>query len=361
MSKVQKSRLGRGLSSLIPTSRLPVEVEVVPLNLAERPLGAPSPDALVPARHAPGTPFTATSPGSTPVSTGTEPPSTGDTSAAASARPMADAASAAGQPLMIPPDSIHPNPHQPRQSMDEAKGAELASSIKSSGIIQPIIVRKLDGNVYQLIAGERRWRAAKLAGLPTVPAIVREVSSYEQAQMALIENIQREDLNPIERAQSYRTLIDQLGLTQAELAVRLGEDRSSIANHLRLLDLNDHVQELVRSAKLTLGHAKLLAGVNDPVEQDRLANLVLSQDLSVRNLERLLANPEVPTGRSRHEASPPSAHLQDLERNLTRQLGLRVQVKSGAKKGRGRLVIHYGSLGQFDGLIARLGVRTADE
>jgi ParB family chromosome partitioning protein len=272
------------------------------------------------------------------------------------ARPLSDNAAPGGQPLLLSPDRIHPNPHQPRQSVDEAKVAELAASIKSTGMIQPVIVRKTGDEVYQLIAGERRLRAAKLAGLSTVPAIVREVSSYEQAQMALVENIQREDLNPIDRAQSYRTLMDQLGLTQAELASRLGEDRSSIANHLRLLELNDPVRELVRSGKLSLGHAKLLAGVNDPVEQQRLANLVLAQELSVRNLERLLAEPATAPA-SHPKVVAPSAHLQDLERSLTRQLGLRVQLRSGGKKGRGRVIIHYADLDQFDGLMAKLGVQ----
>jgi ParB family chromosome partitioning protein len=174
--------------------------------------------------------------------------------------------------------------------------------------------------------------------------------------MALVENIQRENLNPIDRAQAYRTLMNQLGLTQAELAGRMGEDRSSIANHLRLLDLAEPVQAMIGDGRLTLGHAKVLAGVPDVLEQERLANLVVSQGLSVRNLERLLqdgakAPAEVP-------AAPKSsaAHLLDLEKSLSGQLGMRVQVRSAAKKGKGRLVIHYGSLDQFDELLNRLGV-----
>jgi ParB family chromosome partitioning protein len=233
--------------------------------------------------------------------------------------------------------------------------------MKSNGVIQPVVVRQVGDSAtggppatYQLIAGERRYRAAKLAGLDTIPAIVRHhVDSFTQAQMALVENIQREDLNPLDRAQGYRTLLDQLGLTQAELATRLGEDRSSIANFLRLLELAPPVQALVRDGRLSTGHAKLLAGVGDRAEQERLANLVVTQDLSVRNLERLLAGAApVPAPK----AAPVSAHVLDLEKNLARQLGMRVQVCSG-KKGQGRVVIHYASLDQFDELLGRLGIQ----
>jgi ParB family chromosome partitioning protein len=248
--------------------------------------------------------------------------------------------------------SIVPNPHQPRRSFDDASLAELAASIRSTGLIQPILVRQV-GQQYQLIAGERRLRAAKLAGLDSIPVVIRDVDSVTQAQMGLIENIQREDLNPIDRALGYRTLIEQLGLTQAELASRMGEDRSSIANFLRLLDLAEPVRHMVRDGRLSVGHAKLIAGVSDLLEQERLANLVLLQGLSVRNLERLMKEAPKPQQRT---SQPPSPHIQDLEKNLARQLGLRVQVRSAAKKGKGKLIIHYASLDQFDELLSRLGV-----
>ena len=333
MSEVQKpkSRLGRGLSSLISISA-PVEAEVPPLDLS---VGEP-PRPTAPKATAPLTaPDTPATPGV--------------------------------RPTELPLTSIAPNPHQPRRAFDEAGLAELAASMKANGVIQPIVVRHVTGTptagrgastaseqgTYQLIAGERRFRAAKLAGLSTIPAIVRDdIDSFTQAQMALVENIQREDLNPLERAQGYRTLLDQLGLTQAELSARLGEDRSSIANFLRLLDLADSVQTLVREGRLSMGHAKLLAGA-ERSEQERLAKLVVAQELSVRNLERLLAgSPVTPTTK----ASPASPHVQDLEKTLARQLGMRVQVKS-MKKGKGRLVIHYASLDQFDELLGRLGVQ----
>ena len=322
MAEVQKpkSRLGRGLSSLISISA-PVEAEIPPLDLS-------------PSDTPPGKPPTQT-PGTAVQST---PPGT--------------------RPAELPLDAIAPNPHQPRRAFDDAGLAELASSMKSNGVIQPVVVRQVTDTsgigqtTYQLIAGERRFRAAKLAGLETIPAIIRDVDSFTQAQMALVENIQREDLNALDRPQGYRALLDQLGLTQAELAVRLGEDRSSIANFLRLLDLSPPVQALVREGRLSVGHAKLLVGA-ERSEQERLANLVVAQELSVRNLERLLAGaPVTPAAK----ASPVSAHVQDLEKTLARQLGMRVQVKS-MKKGKGRLVIHYASLDQFDELLGRLGVQ----
>jgi ParB family chromosome partitioning protein len=207
---------------------------------------------------------------------------------------------------------------------------------------------------YQLIAGERRLRAAKLAGLATLPAIIREVDPFKQAQMALIENVQREDLNPIDRAQAYRSLIEQLGLTQAELASRLGEERSTVANYLRLLDLSEPVREMVRAGNLSLGHAKILAGISDPQQQQELAERVVGQELSVRNLERILTEP---VAAPKSAPAEPSPHIRDLEGTLSSQLGLRVQVRSGAAKGKGRVVIHYGSLDQFDQLLERLGVK----
>jgi len=288
-----------------------------------------------------------------------------------SATPAAESAAPGGgvgtmpglKVLEIALDAIVPNPHQPRRQFAEAALNELAESLKSTGLIQPIIVRPLPGQAgkYQLIAGERRWRAAQRATLPTVPAIVRDIDSATQAQMALIENIQREDLNPLDRAHAYQTLIKTMGLTQAELAGRLGEDRSTITHFVRLLDLPEPVQHFVQDGRLSMGHAKLLAGVPDPAEQHRLAQLVVDQSLTVRNLERLVQ--EVPSAKAtpnaKEESRPtPSAHLQDLERTLSRQLNLRVQIRPSNRKGHGRLVLHYTSLDQFDDLMGRMGVRT---
>jgi ParB family chromosome partitioning protein len=318
MSKLQKakSRLGRGLSSLISVSELPVENDV-----AAEPMG-------------------------------------GETAATPTADASPAPTSSVVDPAQIPVEQIAANPHQPRRSFDERTLADLAASLKTNGLIQPVIVRRTETG-YELVAGERRLRAAKLAGLATVPVIVREIDAFTQAQWALVENVHREDLNPLDRAAAYRALIDQLGLTQAELATRLGEDRSTIANFLRLLELAEPVKELIRDGKLTLGHAKVLAGVADILEQEQLANLAVAQDLSVRNLERLVESAPQPAATPR-EAKAVSPHLQQLEKSFARQLGMRVQIRSGANKSKGRVVIHYGSLDQFDQLLERLGV-TADE
>lgn len=264
-------------------------------------------------------------------------------------------ATAPAAPVELPVDQIRPNPHQPRRQFNEESLAALANSMKAAGVIQPVVVRQV-GNSYELIAGERRLRAAKLAGLTTIPALIRETDAITQAQLALIENIQREDLNPIDRAEGYRLLIDQLGLTQAELATRLGEDRSSIANYLRLLDLQEDVRQHLCHGRLSVGHAKVLLAVQDPAEQSRLADLAVKQDLSVRNLERVVSHgpSAIPTRQTR---PAPSAHILDLEKSIARELGMRVNVRANPRsKGKGKLIIHYASLDQFDTLLARLGV-----
>lgn len=307
MSKV-KSRLGRGLSSLITVrEEIPSQPEPVAASTAV---------------------------------TAAPPPAVEPTDAIAPSSTIAVA-------------KIVPNPHQPRRTFSESSLAELAASLKANGLIQPILVRR-EGDRFELIAGERRWRAAKLAGLEEIPAIVRDVDGLTQAQLALVENIQREDLNPMDRANGYRTLMNQLGLTQAELAGRLGEDRSSIANFLRLLELAPTIQAMVTDGRLSLGHGKVLAGIGDKNEQIRLAELVLAQGLSVRNLERLAA--EQPTVPSPKTVKAASAHIADLERNVARQLGMKVQIRSSGSKGRGKITVHYGSLDQFDELMQRMGV-----
>jgi ParB family chromosome partitioning protein len=177
-----------------------------------------------------------------------------------------------------------------------------------------------------------------------------------QAQMALVENLQRTDLNPIERATAYKALLDNLGLTHAELADRLGEERSVIGHHVRLLELQPTVQEMIADGRLTLSHAKILVGVSDPTEQMRLADLVASQGLNLKNLERLVSSPALQAPPAAEPGKSISAHLLDLEKSLSRQLGMRVQVRAGKKKGQGRLVVHYASLDQFDDLMSKLGV-----
>ena len=253
------------------------------------------------------------------------------------------------------------NPHQPRREFDEQSIAELAASLKSTGLIQPIVVRRANDG-YELIAGERRLRAAKKAGLKTVAAIVREVDAYRQAQMALVENVQREDLNPMDRAAAYRAILDQLGLTQSELADRVGEDRSVIANHLRLLDLSPPVQSHVQEGRLTLGHAKVLAGIEDAAVQTELGDRAAAEGLSVRNLERIAASPAAAPAPPTQvpEKALPSAHLDQLQRRMSQHLGSKVEV-AAAKNGRGKIVLHYRDLGEFERLSIRLGIDPDEE
>ena len=325
-----RPRLGRGLASLIAVTH--TKKEHHPAPSAEN--AAKVPPAAVP-------PVTAETPGQHAAT--------------------APAQIAGGRGMDVPVDAITPNPHQPRRSFDEAALKELAGSMKVNGVIQPILVRPAGEGKYQLIAGERRWRAAQLAQLSTIPAIVRDVDALTQAQLAMIENIQREDLNPIDRAMGYQVLVKELGLTQAELAGRLGEDRSTIANFLRLLELSESVREMVRTGKLTVGHAKLLAGISDILRQQKLAELAISQGLSVRNLERILQ--EQAAGQSQAKASRValSPHLQDVEKTLCRQLGLRVQLRASRERGKGRIVLHYSNLDQFDEIMDRLGVNLAND
>ena len=260
--------------------------------------------------------------------------------------------------LHVELSKLQANPNQPRKLFDEGSLASLAESVKVAGIIQPIVARQV-GDHFEVIAGERRWRAAKLAGLVTIPVILRTVDPAEQAQLALIENIHRADLNPIERAQAYREMVRQLGLTQVELATRLGEDRSSVGHYLRLLDLPEITRDLIMAGTLSLGHAKLLTSIDNPNEIDRLACLVVSQTLSVRTLEILIKQGVTPS-------NPPAAvklatpHIVDLERRISRDLSMRAEVKQAKKGGKGRLVLHYASLDQFDELLNRLGIKVDD-
>lgn len=276
--------------------------------------------------------------------------------------PTSEIATPIGPLRDVDPELIDPNPHQPRKQIGPATLAELAASMKSNGVIQPLIVKvKADGR-FELVAGERRLRAAKVARLATIPVVVREVDEFQQAQMALVENIQREDLNAIDRADAYRALQKQLGLTQAELAGRLGEDRSTVANFVRLLDLSPAVQVKVRDGTLGLGHAKVLAGVPDEAEQLRLAELALKQNLSVRNLERLVKGEEEtePSATRRspsEEQDSRSRYLNQLAETVGQQVGTKCTVTSAGQNGY-KLTVHLKNAEQFDRLMERLGVQT---
>jgi ParB family chromosome partitioning protein len=261
---------------------------------------------------------------------------------------------------------IDPNPHQPRGSMDPVALKELAASIKVSGVLQPVILRPIEGgggNRYQLVAGHRRTEAAKLAGLAKIPALLKAGSTDEQqAEWALIENIQRQDLNPIERAKAYRSYVDTFKLTHAQAAERLGEDRATISNFLRLLDLNPGVQDLVARGLLTAGHAKVLAGISDPARQDAFANRTIAEGLSVRKLEEVLTGTstevtaeEIQTPVSAHNRTltAKSPHVVELEQDLSRKLGTKLRIFPSKRKNTGKIVIQYYSLDEFDRIVEK--------
>ncbi|MFP4139101.1 MAG: ParB/RepB/Spo0J family partition protein [Planctomycetota bacterium] len=320
----RKARLGRGLSSLIVSSTSPESEE-----------GQFEPD---------------------------DSPSEAQTPPAASEPSEASAtADAKGSPAEIPAEDISPNPYQPRRQFPEAELAELRESIRQQGILQPLIVSPATGQSetpYVLVAGERRLRAAKAAGLETVPCIIRDADSRQMAEWALIENLQRSDLDPIERAEGYQHYIDRFALSTAEAAERLGQARSTVANHLRLLELCDDVRRLISQGMLTFGHAKVLAGVRDPELQMLLAKRVVAKGLSVRALEEALQQAQGEnSAKEKSSAGPQSKppYVRDLEEKLTHTVGTRVAILPGRAKHTGRIVVEYYSLDDFDRIAESLG------
>ena len=251
-------------------------------------------------------------------------------------------------------DSIQRDLKQPRRMFDEAKLLELAESIKAQGLIQPVLVRK-DGAGYRLIAGERRWRAAQLAGLKDLPAIIREASDAEAFEVALVENLQRADLNPIEEAEGYKRLIEEFGLTQERVSQRVGRDRSSVTNALRLLTLPDEVKEMVASGAINMGHARALLGVPRIPEMVELAARVAQERLSVRDTERLVkARRELPaTVTPAKKSGSSKVEARALVEELQRTLGTKVRlVEKG--KGQGTLEIDFFSFQDLDRLLGLL-------
>jgi ParB family chromosome partitioning protein len=245
-------------------------------------------------------------------------------------------------------EAIIPNPHQPRGSIATGDLQELAGSIREHGIIQPLIVtRKADGG-YQLIAGERRWRAARLAGLQRVPVIVKDAAPQQMLELALVENVQRADLNPLEEALAYKQLIEEFGLSQGDVAQRVGKSRPAIANTLRLLLASPTVQAAVMNETITEGHARALLGLPRQEDQDAMLRIVIQQGLNVRQVEALVqqfARPQKPK-------PAPLPEVQALEENFEASLGTRVRLKAGRKGG--RVVIYYYSDEEFRALYERL-------
>jgi ParB family chromosome partitioning protein len=252
----------------------------------------------------------------------------------------------------LPMNSIVPNPFQPRSEFDDAGIASLADSIEQVGVLQPILVRPDGDGAYQLIAGERRWRAAQQAGLTVIPAIVREVRDASALEHAVIENLHRQDLNALEEAAAYQQLIDDFGFTQQQLAQRIGKSRPSVANTLRLLNLPPAIQGLLIDGRLAAAHARALLGVEDRVEQQRLAEQAVAEGWSVRQVEQAVkegapAHPKAPDDSPEPGTTRPAALL-ELEELLSSHLDTRVAVQTGAK--RGKIVVEFADLDDLERL-----------
>ena len=248
-------------------------------------------------------------------------------------------------------EEIHPDKSQPRRHFDEAHIGELAESIKQKGVLQPVLVRR-QGDHFVLIAGERRWRAAQKAGLRELPALVKEVSEREAFELALIENIQREDLNPVEEAEAYQRLLQEHGLTQEELASRVGKDRSTVTNSLRLLRLPDAIKGAVISGALSMGHARALLGLGDEGDLKKAAEKVVADGLSVRAVEALVQRFKGKRAGAQKGAREGNANLRHLTEKLQRKLGTRVELKD--RGGAGSIEIKYQSHAELDRVLAAI-------
>jgi len=323
MAKTKKPRLGRGLSSLLSK---PVAIEM-PADQGEK----SAPEEATP------------------------PPEQGADGHADRTKPDPE-----NTLSWIKLHEIVANPYQPRRTFEQKSLEELATSIRQEGVIQPVVVRADDRGGYQLIAGERRWRAAKLAELEAIPALVRTLDDQAAAEWAIVENLQREDLDPIERADAFARLADQFKLTHQQIAERIGSDRTTITNLIRLLDLPEDIRELIRIGQLSGGHGRTLLGLSDSDSQLALARNTVKGDWSVRRLEQAVRDAsEEKTGKRRQTAAR-SAHLRDLEKQASSQLSTKVRIKPGRKKGSGTLSIDFFDLDHFDQLMSKLGVQTGD-
>jgi len=245
-------------------------------------------------------------------------------------------------------DNLAPGRHQPRRNFDPEALQSLADSIRAQGVVQPIVAREAGGGRYEIVAGERRWRAARMAGLSTIPAVVRQMPDQAAMAIALVENIQRADLNALEEAEALKRLIDEVGLTHEQTAEAVGRSRAAVSNLLRLMDLHADVQALLRDNKLSLGHAKVLLGVSIE-RQLPLARQIIEQQLSVRETERLI---ETQPKKEAVKSKPVSAASRDSE--LSERLGLPVQLKKNSR-GRGRIIVSFKNQAELDRLLARLG------
>lgn len=261
----------------------------------------------------------------------------------------------AGEPVReLGLDQIQRGRYQPRRAFDEERMRELADSIAAQGVIQPIVVRPVGAGRYELLAGERRWRASQQAGLDRIPVVVREVTEQAALAIALIENIQRDDLNPLEEATALRRLLDEFGLSHLQVAEAVGKSRSTVTNLLRLLDLEEGVKRLLEQRKLEMGHARALLGLQGAAQTD-VAQQVVSHGLSVRETERLIRRYQADAAEpgERAGAAEPDPDIRRLQDDLAERLGARVAIQHG-NKGTGRLVINYNSLDELDGILAHI-------
>ncbi len=353
----KRRALGRGLAALIPAAAAPAAIP-------------DAPGSITPALTTSGS-----GPNNPPFAAGTAAAAIGDRAGAS--RSFRDAREGL---RMVGVEEIHPAASQPRKNFDDTRLDELASSIRSQGLIQPLVVRIREVGGYEIIAGERRWRAAQRAGLHTVPVVVREIAQARAFELAMVENLQREDLNPIEEAEGFDRLIREFGYSQESLATRLGKDRTTITNALRLLKLPPGVRGLLIVGRLSMGHARAIlglealadtrgaAGGDQPIlgiapgdvadRMERLGRKVAAGEMSVRQVEALVRAARAEkdgTSAPAPPADPPTstASGRDLGTRLSRSLGTRVRVVE-AGKDRGHIEIHYGSLDQLDGILAKL-------
>jgi ParB family chromosome partitioning protein len=261
-----------------------------------------------------------------------------------------------GKPLEIPLDHIERNPFQTRTRFDEAQLAELTQSIAASGVVQPIVVRPLSEGRYQLITGERRWLASRKAGKATIPAIVRQASDEQTLEMTIVENLQRADLNPMEQARAYQRLSHDFKMTQEQMAARTGKERASVANFLRLLRLPEPIQHKVESGDLSFGHARTLLALDSAESITAAAQKVMALNLSVRQTESYvqgLINPEAKPKKEVKPTQPEDPNVREARDRLQRTLGLKVHIED--KKGKGRVIIEYSGLEDFDSILTALG------
>ena len=286
-------------------------------------------------------------------------PTGGEGGVARSANKLAPVDGAGAEVRMVSLAALSPNRHQPRGAISEESVKSLADSIRRTGVLQPITVRARDGG-YEVVTGERRWRAAAVAGLKAVPAVVRDVPDDEMLELALVENIQREDLNAIERALAYDQYCRQLGGKADEVARRLGEDRSTVVNFLRLLDLPEEVKTMVADGLISAGHARSLLGLGDAERMRLMAREIVKHGLSVRGVEEIVRRSKDGGSRVRITANSgrptKSAHVRELENRLSLACGTKVLIEEGRKKGYGKILVEYYSLDDFDRLAKRLGL-----